>query len=97
MILTLQEAADMLGYGSPEDSPIGKINIILPAVDDFIKSGTGKDWAADSIIDPTAKLLASALFTKWFDDPGMIGKANDIGTLALIGQLHAKALQEVTS
>jgi hypothetical protein len=93
MLLTTQEAAVMLGYSSVDDAPIEKINILLPAVDEFIRTGTGKDWAVDNPIDPTAKLLASALFTSWFDDPGMIGKANGVGPLTLIGQLHAKALE----
>lgn len=99
MIFTEQQAAKILGYSSYEESPAERIDIILPAIDDYIRSATGKDWGIDNPIDPTAKLLANVLLTKWFDHPDMIGKADDIGTLTLIGQLHAKflqALQEVT-
>lgn len=92
MILNIQEVADILGYENIEDCPIGKVNIILPAVDDYIKSATGKDWATDTKIDATAKFVASVLFVRWFEDPGMIGKVNDLSIIGLITQLHAKAL-----
>jgi len=94
-ILTNQEAADMLRLPNTEDYP--QLNIILPFVDDFIKTATGWDWAADPVVDPTAKMLASALAVRWFDDPGQMGSIpdNDIGSKALIGQLHGKALQAI--
>ena len=42
-ILTTQEAADMLKIDGPTtDYP--QLNIILPFVDDFIKTATGRDW-----------------------------------------------------
>jgi len=93
MILTNQEAADMLRLSNPEDYP--QLNIIVPFVDDYIKSATGKDWSLDTIIDPTAKMLATALIVRWFDDPGQMGiiSDNDIGVKSLFIQLHAKALQ----
>lgn len=92
-ILTPQEAAIMLRLPDPDDYP--QFNIILPFVDDFIKTATGYDWASDTTIDPTAKMLASALAARWFDDPGQMGviKDNDIGVQSLIGQLHGKAVQ----
>ena len=92
-ILTSQEAADMLRLGSPDDYP--QLNITLPFVDDFIKTATGRDWGSDNPIDPTAKMLASALVVRWFDDPGQLGYItdNDIGVRSLIGQLHGKALE----
>ncbi len=94
-ILTTQEAADMLGLDDPANYP--KLNVILPAVDDFIKNATGKDWAADTVIDPVSKIAATVLLVRWFEDPGMIGKADDLGIIGLIKQLAAKALQEVVS
>jgi len=95
MILTQLEAAGMLGYTSINDVPVERLNIIMPFVDDYIKTATGRDWAGDISIDPTAKMLASVLLVRWFDDPGQIGKIpdNDIGVRGLIGQLHAKALE----
>jgi hypothetical protein len=91
-ILTSQEAADVLKIGSAEDYP--ELNILLPGVDDCIKTATGRDWGADAIKDPTAKLLASVLIARWLDDPGMVGKIDfaDRSVVALTGQLHAKAL-----
>jgi hypothetical protein len=86
-----KEAADMLKLESAEDNP--QLNIILPAVDDYIKTATGKDWSKDNPIDPIAKLVACVLLVRWFEDPGMIGKATDAGVIGLIGQLHAKALE----
>jgi len=85
----------MLRLESPEDYP--QLNIVLPFVDDFIKTATGHDWAEDVQIDPTAKMLAVALAARWFDDPGQMGNIsdNDIGVKSLICQLHAKALQMV--
>lgn len=96
MILTPQEAADMLRLVSPDDYP--QLNILLPFVDDYIKTATGRDWGNDESIDPTAKMLASSLLARWFDDPGQMGNIsdNDIGVKSLIGQLHAKALEMVT-
>lgn len=97
-ILTQQEMADSLGYTSISEVP-PRANLLPSFVDDFIKTATGHDWASDTTIDPTAKMLASALTIRWFEDPGQMGKIsdNDIGVKSLIGQLHAKALQlEVT-
>jgi len=96
MILTNQEAADMLRLPDPADYP--QLNILLPFVDDYIKTATGFDWGTITttytIIDPAAKMLASALATRWFYDPGQMGNVsdNDIGVKSIVGQLHAKAL-----
>ena len=97
MILIPQEAADMLRLVNPDDYP--QLNILLPFVDDFIKTATGHDWAEDNPIDPTAKMLASALLVRWFDDPGQMSSFsdNDIGVKSLVGQLHGKVLQMVTA
>ena len=93
-ILNIQEAAEVLGYTSPDEMPGNVSSIILPAVDDFLKTATGKDWGADNSIDPTAKIAASVLLVRWFDDPGLFGKV-DAGIISLAGQLAAKALIEV--
>lgn len=94
-ILTDDEAASMLGYTSIEEVPVERLNIILPFVDDYIKTATGKDWSTNTPIDSTAKMLASALLIRWFNDPGQMGNIanNDIGVKSLIGQLHSKALE----
>jgi hypothetical protein len=97
-ILTLDEAASILDYTSPTEMPPKVSSVLLPAVDDFLKSATGKDWGTVTdtytAIDPTAKMAAGVLLARWFEDPGMLGKAYDVGVLSLIGQLEAKALQE---
>lgn len=92
MIITNQEAVDMLRLSNPDEYP--QLNIVLPFVDDYIKSATGRDWSTDSPIDPTAKMLAASLLVRWFDDPGQMGiiSDNNIGVVSLIGQLHSKAL-----
>lgn len=100
-ILTPQDAVEILKYDSVDEMPGNVTSIILPAIDGYIRSGTGKDWGiltdAYIEIDPTAKMVASILLVRWHEDPGMIGKANDVGIISLIGQLHAKALLEATS
>ncbi|MGE4272065.1 MAG: head-tail connector protein [Desulfitobacterium sp.] len=92
MILTPQEAASVLKIDSSDDFP--ELNIWLPGVEDCIKTATGRDWGAYTPIDPTAKILACVLIARWFDDPGLIGKVDfaDKSVVALVGQLHAKAL-----
>lgn len=80
----------MLKLDSASDYP--QLNIILPAIDDYLKTATGKDWGVDNVIDPTAKIVASVLLVRWFEDPGMIGKINDASLIGLVGQLHAKAI-----
>ena len=92
-ILTQQEAFDILRLDG-DASLYPQLNIILPAIDDYIKTGTGKDWSQDLEIDPTAKIIANVLLVRWFEDPGMIGKVSDEGIISLVSQLHAKALME---
>ena len=92
-ILTPQEAADMLRLPDPDDYP--QLNILLPGVDDFIQTAPGRDWSADNPLDPTAKMVASCLVVRWFNDMGQLGATlspND-PLVALIAQLHAKALE----
>lgn len=90
-ILTPQEAADILRIESVGDCP--QLNIILPAIDEFIKTGTGKDWGTETV-DPIAKMAASMLLVQWFENPAMIGKEDNLhyGLINLLTQLQVKAL-----
>lgn len=98
-ILTPQEAIDQLKLDLPA-SAYPQLDIILPAIDDYLKTATGKDWGTltdqYTEIDPTAKIVAIVLLVRWFEDPGMIGKLslNDPGLVGFIAQLHAKAISE---
>ena len=91
-ILTSQEAADMLKLEVASDYP--QLLILLPAVDDYIKTATGKDWGADDPVDPTAKIVATVLLVNWFENPGAIGSIDGFMKMMvnLIAQLQAKAL-----
>jgi hypothetical protein len=94
MILTQQEAVDILKLSTASEYP--ELNILLSAVDEYIKSATGKDWGVDTTIDPIAKMAACVLLVRWFEDPGMMGKVDntDKGFIGLISQLHAKVAVE---
>jgi hypothetical protein len=94
-ILTPQEAADMLRLDNASDYP--QLNILLPAIDEYIKTGTGKDWDLEPV-DAVAKMAASILLVQWFENPAMIGKVgeNNYGLTNLLAQLHAKALPAAT-
>lgn len=92
-ILTQKEASDILRLdGGVSLHP--QLDIILPAIDDYLKTATGKDWSKDTEIDSTAKMAATVLLVRWFENPGMIGKVSDEGIIGLVAQLHAKALSE---
>jgi hypothetical protein len=85
----------MLRLPNPDDYP--QLNILLPGIDDFIKSATGRDWGNDNPLDPMAKLVASVLVVRWFDDIGQVGGELSPGDplIAVLGQLHAKALEMI--
>lgn len=91
-ILTEAEAKAILRLDTATTYPA--LTLILPAVDEYLKSACGHDWAADSVIDATAKAAASMLLTQWFENPGMIGQVGELafGLNNVIGQLQAKAL-----
>lgn len=91
-ILTEQEAADMLRIESVSDYP--QLGILLPAIDDYIKTATGKDWGADDPVDPTAKMAAIILLVNWFENPGAVGSTDGVMKMIvnIISQLQAKAL-----
>ncbi|MFW6029143.1 MAG: hypothetical protein ACOCRO_02695 [Halanaerobiales bacterium] len=97
-ILSDIEIMEALDYTVIDDVP-GKVNnIIYPGVEAHIKEATGKDWGETTeiynVIDPLAKMVASILLVRWFEDPGQIGKINDVAVLSMINQLEAKVLQE---
>lgn len=97
-ILTPAESSDLLNYSSVEEMPPKVQSIFLPAVDEFLKTATGKAWGVITetypAIDPIAKMAAGILLVRWFEDDSEMGKASGIGILGLIGQLSAKYQQE---
>ena len=97
-ILTNQEAADSLNYDSADQMPSKVLSIFLPAVNEYLKSSTGKDWGAltttYTAIDPVAKMTAVILLVRWFENPGEMGTASGIGVIGMIAQLGAKYQQE---
>lgn len=98
-ILTEKEACEALNYMEIAEMPPKVLSILLPGVDEFLKSSTGKDWGTltDSYtaIDPVAKMAAGILLVRWFEDSSEVGTASGIGVIGLISQLEAKHLQEV--
>lgn len=98
MILSAEAARDALDYTTINEMPPKVTSILLPGIDDYLKSATGKDWgkltSAYTAVDPTAITVASILLVRWFNDPGQIGQVNDVGVLSMITQLEAKALVE---
>lgn len=97
-ILSDVEAMKMLDYTTVEDMPDKVSDILIPAVNEYLKDATGKDWGTITEtyieIDPVAKVVASILLVRWFEDPGQIDKVSDIGLLSMVNQLEAKYLQE---
>jgi len=98
-ILTEQEACEALNYTEIAEMPPKVLSILLPGVEEFLTSSTGKDWGTltDSYtaIDPVAKMAAGILLVRWFEDNNEVGTASGIGVIGLIGQLEAKHLQEL--
>jgi hypothetical protein len=66
---------------------------LLPLVDDYIKTATGRDWTIDSTINSTAKAAAQILITLWHENPALIGNEGTLpgGLAACLAQLEAKA------
>jgi hypothetical protein len=89
-ILTAAEAANVLRCLTTDALMLQ----LLPQVDDYIKTATGRDWTADSAIDVTAKAAAQILVTMWHENPAMTGSAGALpaGLSACLVQLEAKAI-----
>ena len=88
-ILTAAEAANVLRCLTTDALMLQ----LLPLVDDYIKTATGRDWTADSSIDPIAKAAAQILITLWHENPASIGNEGMLpgGLSACLVQLAAKA------
>lgn len=93
-ILTPEEAMQILDYTTVEDMPPKVTQILLPAIDRFLKNATGKDWGKDEEINSLAKEAAGALLVRWFEDPGQVENTSDIGLISIIAQLRAEYLLE---
>lgn len=89
MILTMREAGAALRLSDPYDYP--QLDLILPAIDEQIKTATGHDWGAEDPADPLAKILAVVLLVRWFQDPGHVEMPlHDPAVISLVAQLKAK-------
>lgn len=82
-ILTEEEAVGALRLTDQSDVPT--LEMLLNAVDDGIEIETGRDWAADDPINPTAKLAAMLLLISLND-----GVAAPVAYGFKIAQLAAK-------
>lgn len=87
-ILTPSEAAD---YVRTEQSDTVML-MLMDQVDAYIKSATGRDWAADTVKNPLAKMCAGIILTAWYDDPSQMGMGPQNATNALM-QLEVAALK----
>ena len=93
-ILTAAEAANFL---RTETTDTAMLNL-LPLVDSFIQRATGRDWTADTTINPIAKAAAGMLLVQWYDVPGQSGSQVTDSPLAfgltnVLGQLEAQSLK----
>lgn len=84
-ILTESEAVGALRAVSADE--VLNLELLLSAVDDGLKTETGHDWAADTTIDPTAKLAASLLLVCLYD-----GTEVPVFYTQKVTQLEAKVL-----
>jgi hypothetical protein len=62
-ILTLDEAARVVSVDSTDE----KLADVLPQVDSYIQTATGRDWTADSPVNPTAKAAARLYLALTYD------------------------------
>jgi hypothetical protein len=88
-ILTATEASDMLRCEVDDALML----TLLPQVDAFIKTTTGRDWAAETNPPGQAKNAARILMVRWHEDPGGMAtnQALDWGLQACLLQLKAFA------
>ena len=95
-ILTAVEAANVLRCLTTDALMLQ----LLPQVDKYIYTATGRNWTLDSTIEPTAKSAAQMLLVMWHEAPGQIGQGITSlpwGLSAALVQLEALALQLETS
>lgn len=89
-ILTLTEAANVLRCEETDPNLVD----LLPQVDRYIQMATGRDWAADTTIDPLAKNAARILLVRAHEDPGALAQpaaSLSWGLSAVLVQLEALA------
>ena len=95
-ILTAAEAAIVLRVDATDPAMLQ----LLPMVDGYIKTATGRNWTADTTIEPMAKAAAQILLVQWYETPGMLGQGLTTlaaGLTACLAQLEALALELETS
>ncbi len=91
-ILTAAEAATALRTVVTDPAMLQ----LLPQVDAYIETATGRDWTGDEPIYEQAKAAARMLLVRWHEDPGMMGQAQGLlpqGCSAALAQLEAIALK----
>ena len=91
-ILTAAEAATVLRTVETDQAMLD----LLPQVDAYIETATGRDWTLDEPIHETAKAAARMLLVRWHEDPGMMGQSQGLlpqGCSACLAQLEVIALQ----
>lgn len=93
-ILTVDEAARVLRVEEDDDL----MRDTLSVVDAVIEQATGRDWTADSTIEPLAKSAARILLVRLYEDPGQMATGQMGPALqAALTQLEAKALALLTA
>ncbi len=90
-ILTAAEAANVLRCLVTDPLMLD----LLPAVDQYVETASGRDWTGDSPVHPLAKSAGRMLLVKWHEDPGGLsaGEALSFGLQAALAQLRAEALR----
>jgi hypothetical protein len=90
-ILTATEAANVLRCADDDPAMLD----LLPQVDAYIKTATGRDWTVDNPVRPEAKSAARMLLVRWHEDPGGMaaGSALGWGLTSVLLQLEVLALE----
>ncbi len=90
-ILTAAEGANFVRT----DTSDAVMLMLLPLVDQFIQRATGRDWTADTTINPVAKVAAGILLVQWYDNPAQAGIEGlmPFGATNALSQLEAEALK----
>jgi hypothetical protein len=91
-ILTTAEAAAVLRTVETDPAML----LLLPQIDAYIDTATGRDWTLDDPVHEMAKAAARMLLVRWYEDPGAMGQSQGLlpqGCSAALAQLEAIALQ----